>query len=155
MKKILSLLTLSALMVSSMAVAQSGAGGQKIYVSNSGSSYSAYPKPDDKQTPDYITTSNGYLNRTNDKEAHQSAPVEPLIRPAPVAVKNDKPKEEVVDGTISREQRCKDAQSDIATINERQTIYEEDKNGNLVPLSPEQAQARLEQAKAIAAKVCQ
>ena len=144
-------------MVSSMAVAQSGAGGQKIYVSHDGKTYSAYPQNSkDKQTPKYITTPEGYLNNLDSiTEARQSAPVEPLIRPAPVAVKNDKPKEEVVDGTISREQRCKDAQSDIAIINERQTIYEEDQNGNLVPLTPEQAQARLEQAQAIAAKVCQ
>lgn len=159
MKKILHALSVSALLFTGAAFAQAK-GDMVIYKYNDGkgkASYSQVPPHNESNFDTLKTTAVGYLNDMNDAPSHlrPAAPTEPVVRPKPIAVKEDKPKEEVVEGTISREQRCKDAQSDITLLKERQTIYEEDKSGNLVPLSPEQAEQRLKQAEEIVAKVCQ
>lgn len=162
MKKILQTLSLSALFVAGATYAQvTNIVVYKYHDGKGKASYSLVPPHGETNFQRFQVATSGYLNFLSEDESPSMLiprKVEPVVRPKPIAQKEAKPKnpqEELVEGTISREQRCKDAQSDIATISERQTIYEEDRNGNLVPLTPEQAQQRLAKAQEIAAKVCQ
>ena len=59
-----------------------------------------------------------------------------------------------VEGTITRKERCKTLSNDARTLREKETIYEEDKDGNLVPLSKAQISERLHGIEATMSSIC-
>ena len=59
-----------------------------------------------------------------------------------------------VEGTITRKERCKILGNDARTLREKETIYEEDKDGNLVPLPKAQIAERLHSLEATMTTIC-
>ncbi|WP_072281328.1 hypothetical protein [Rappaport israeli] len=55
---------------------------------------------------------------------------------------------------ITREQRCEEAQEQLTTIRQNEVIYEEDKEGNLIPLDQQTVNARREQAENDIRELC-
>lgn len=62
--------------------------------------------------------------------------------------------QEPVPGTITKEQRCDTARKNVQMIQTRKTIYEDDGNGNLVPLSDAIKEQRLADAQKIVSETC-
>ena len=58
-------------------------------------------------------------------------------------------------GSISREQRCAEAQQNLKTIQTKTNIVEDDGKGNLIALSSEQIAERKQQAEGIVDRYCQ
>ncbi|UJF24481.1 hypothetical protein L0B52_09175 [Suttonella sp. R2A3] len=67
------------------------------------------------------------------------------------AADSDKP---LPEGSITRAERCEQAQHDIATIKNNEVVYETDAQGNLVPVSQDVKAQRLKNAEQTAAQVC-
>lgn len=59
------------------------------------------------------------------------------------------------EGSISREQRCDIARDNVKMLRNKTTVYEDDGNGNLIPLSSDVIAQRLQQAEEQAAQYCQ
>lgn len=59
------------------------------------------------------------------------------------------------EGSISREQRCDIARSNVKMLRNKTTVYEDDGNGNLIPLSKEVIAQRLQQAEQQVTEYCQ
>lgn len=83
---------------------------------------------------------------THDKQAANTTPA--TAQPATQS------NEALPEGTITRETRCKEAQDNLNTINNKKTVYQEDSNGNLVPLSAEEVESRRAQAQEIVSSYC-
>ncbi|SUO96286.1 Uncharacterised protein [Suttonella ornithocola] len=62
---------------------------------------------------------------------------------------------EPVPGTITKEQRCDTARKNVQIIQTKKTIYEDDGQGNLVPLSDSQKAERLQQAQQLVSEFCE
>lgn len=63
--------------------------------------------------------------------------------------------ENLPQGSISREQRCDLARENIGMMRNKTTVYEDDGNGNLVPLSDDAVAQRMQEAQAQVAEFCQ
>ncbi len=59
-----------------------------------------------------------------------------------------------VPGTISRSQRCDSARKNVEMMTTQSVVYEEDADGNLIPLADEQVTERLEKARADVQELC-
>lgn len=57
-------------------------------------------------------------------------------------------------GTITREQRCQTAQNDLNVMNTKKSVFEEDSNGNLIPLDAAAIESRKAQAQQEIASFC-
>lgn len=70
-------------------------------------------------------------------------PANPAAQPSPETAAQQQP---IPEGTITREERCQTAQNDLNVMNTKKSIYEEDSNGNLIPLDAAAVEARKAQA---------
>lgn len=59
-----------------------------------------------------------------------------------------------IPGTISRVERCNTLKGELRTLTEKSIVYEEDRAGNLIPLSKEQVEARKAQAQSQIDAIC-
>lgn len=86
----------------------------------------------------------------------QITPVEPGSKPAVAntATAQTAVSEAPPPGTITREERCKTAQDDLNVMNTKKSIYEEDSNGNLIPLSAEDVENRKSKAQQDISSFC-
>ncbi len=62
--------------------------------------------------------------------------------------------EKLVEGAISKQERCATMTKDLKILSEKETIYEEDESGNLVPLDEETIERRKQETQAMIDKVC-
>lgn len=56
------------------------------------------------------------------------------------------PTEALPEGSITKQKRCEIAQTNMKTMNEKKTIFEDDGSGNLIPLSADDINSRRQQA---------
>ena len=80
-------------------------------------------------------------------------PVRPTDTSGNTAPANDN--QPLPPGSISREQRCAEAQQNLKTIQTKTNIVEDDGKGNLIALSSEQIAERKQQAEGIVDRYCQ
>ena len=80
-------------------------------------------------------------------------PVRPTDTSGNAAPANDN--QPLPPGSISREQRCAEAQQNLKTIQTKTNIVEDDGKGNLIALSSEQIAERKQQAEGIVDRYCQ
>lgn len=80
-------------------------------------------------------------------------PVTPGSQP-PAAAATSQTQEAPPPGTITREQRCQTAQNDLNVMNTKKSIFEEDANGNLIPLDAAAIESRKAQAQQDIASFC-
>lgn len=59
-----------------------------------------------------------------------------------------------VPGTISKSQRCDSARKNIEMMTTQSVVYEEDADGNLIPLADDQVNERLAKARADVSELC-
>ena len=105
---------------------------------------------------------NGSILRPMRPDSAQNAPVSPAgsasaapsSAPTPTPAAANQGKQPLPEGTITRETRCKEAQENLNTINNKKTVYQEDNNGNLVPLSAEEVESRRSQAQETISNYC-
>ena len=103
---------------------------------------------------------NGSILRPMRPASAQNAPVSPAgsasaaQSSASTPAAADQGNQPLPEGTITREARCKEAQDNLNTINNKKTVYQEDNNGNLVPLSAEEVESRRSQAQEVISSYC-